>query len=79
MKANINYKELSIRDLGSSALKKYNRYQETNRVWVNENGQCRLADDRFIDHWDEAKKSLVVQALQNCIRCGWFVIVFQPL
>lgn len=71
---NIKYRTLDSGDLGSDLLKKFNRYQETNRVLFKENHQYNIKADRFVEQWDEEKKKLVIQSLQNCIISGGIVI-----
>lgn len=70
----ITYKVLGLGDLDPTLLKKFNRYQETNRVWFKENDQYNLKDDRFVEQWNDEKKTLVINSLQNCVKSGGIVI-----
>lgn len=71
---NINFRELKLADIHSNLLKKFNRYQETKRVWVKEDKQYRFKDDYFVEQWDCGKKKQVIQSLRNCISSGGIVI-----
>lgn len=73
MKHIINYKLMDISILQTTNLKKFNRYQETNRVWYKDNEQFRIKADHFIDQWDDDKKALVLQDLEKCIKMGGIV------
>jgi ribosomal protein S18 acetylase RimI-like enzyme len=64
--------DLSI--LQSTNLKKFNRYQETNRVWYKDNDDFNLKVDHFVEQWDDDKKTLVIQALQKCVKSGGIVV-----
>lgn len=71
---NIIFRELDLRDLHSSLLKKFSRYQETKRVWFQEDYQYKTKEDHFIEQWDDEKKAMVICDLQNCIKCGGIVV-----
>lgn len=70
---NIKYRFLDLKDLDYSLLKKFNRYQETNRVWYEQNGQYGRKADHFVDDWDDEKKEFVIHSLVNCVKSGGFV------
>lgn len=74
------YKELSLIDIQDDFLSTFNRYQETQQVMVQQQGHLITKDDSFIDDWDYAKKSFVIQSLRSCIYAGGIVIgVFREL
>ncbi|MDQ0246149.1 ribosomal protein S18 acetylase RimI-like enzyme [Bacillus fengqiuensis] len=70
----ITYKILGLDDLHSTLLKTFNRYQETNHVWFQENSQYNLKADHFVEQWNDEKKALVIHSLHNCVKAGGFVI-----
>ena len=76
MKKNINveYRALDLSDLGSSLFKKFNRYQETNRVWFKDKDQFSLKVDHFVEEWNDEKKTSILLELHNCVRSGGVVI-----
>lgn len=65
---------MNLADLDSTLLKNFNRYQETKRVWYQENNQYNLKAGHFVEQWDDEKKALVIQSLQDCIRSGGIVV-----
>lgn len=74
---NIEIRELKRVDLHCNFLKKFNRYQITNRVWYkerNENDKYILKDDYFIDTWDEDRKIQIVEYLRECIGRGGLAV-----
>jgi ribosomal protein S18 acetylase RimI-like enzyme len=74
MKNNINYKIMDLTSLQSTNLKKFNRYQETNHVWYKDKDQFSLKADHFVEQWDDDKKTLVLQDLQECVKKGGIVV-----
>jgi ribosomal protein S18 acetylase RimI-like enzyme len=66
----IEIRLLDLSDLHPDALNKFNRYQITNRVRYEENGQYLYKDEHFIESWDEQKKVQVIQSLSECISMG---------
>jgi N-acetylglutamate synthase-like GNAT family acetyltransferase len=70
----INYKLLDLTSLPSTNLKKFNRYQETNRVWYKDNDQFNIKADHFVEQWDDDKKMLVLRDLENCVKLGGIVV-----
>lgn len=74
MKNNINYQLLDLTSLQSTNLSKFNRYQETNYVWYKDNDQYSIKADRFVEQWDDDKKTLVLHDLQKCIKSGGIVV-----
>jgi ribosomal protein S18 acetylase RimI-like enzyme len=74
MKSNINYQFMDLTSLQSTNLKKFNRYQETNTVLYKDNDQYRIKSDHFVDQWDDNKKTLVLQDLQECVKSGGIVV-----
>lgn len=72
---NIEYRTLELEDFKSTLLEKFNRYQETRRVWFKEHqNKYNIKEDYFVEEWDDIKKVLVIKALQNCIISGGCVI-----
>ncbi|MBM7585125.1 putative GNAT superfamily acetyltransferase [Bacillus pakistanensis] len=71
---NIKFIELDSNDLTTTLLKTFNRYQETNQVLFKANDQYRFKADHFVDQWEDEKKALVIQSLQNCVKSGGGVI-----
>lgn len=71
---NIEYRVLDVADLDSSLFEKFNRYQETKRVWFKGHDQYSLKVDHFVEQWDDEKKTSIIQDLHNCVRTGGFVI-----
>ncbi len=67
-------KVLKLSDLLNTFLTKFNRYQETKRVWFKENHQYSIKNDYFVEQWDEEKKQQVIQDLRKCIQSGGSVI-----
>lgn len=76
MKKNINveYRALDLAGLDSSLFKKFNRYQETKRVWFKDKDQFSLKVDHFVDQWNDEKKTSVLLELHNCVKSGGVVI-----
>lgn len=71
---NIQYRRLGQSDLTSVLLARFNRYQETTRVWYHEDGHYHIKTDHFVDEWDDGKKQLVIAALRKCLASGGAVI-----
>ncbi|KPU44815.1 acetyltransferase (GNAT) family protein [Oxobacter pfennigii] len=69
-KSAVEIKMLRIADLHPDTLRKFNRYQITNRVKYMESGHYDYKDDHFIEHWDDNKKHQVIESLQRCIQTG---------
>ncbi|QRG66561.1 GNAT family N-acetyltransferase [Brevibacillus choshinensis] len=70
----MTYRELKLEELGSTLLSRFNRFQETRRVWYIEDGQWKQKDDHFVERWDEAKKQWVLQDLRRCVQNGGVVV-----
>jgi ribosomal protein S18 acetylase RimI-like enzyme len=71
---NVKFKILDRNNLETSLLETFNRYQETNRVLFKENDQYSFKEDHFVEQWNDEKKALVIQSLQNCVQSGGVVI-----
>jgi ribosomal protein S18 acetylase RimI-like enzyme len=61
---------LAAEDLAGELLRDFDRRQETRRVWRTKGGRYWLAEDHFVDDWDEDQKQRVVGALRRCLECG---------
>jgi predicted N-acetyltransferase YhbS len=68
------YKTLTLNDLSPGLLQSFIRYQETKRVWQQDNNEFQVKDDYFIDDWSEEKKESVIEELRQCITDGGVVI-----
>ena len=67
-------KELTIDDLHPDLLLHFNRYQEIQRCWTNENGNWILKDSFSTEQWDEAlRKEIVAVDFTNCLKTGGFL------
>lgn len=73
-KQQLTYKELDLLSLHANLLENFNRFQETKRVWFKENGQYKVKDDTFLEHWKDEKKREVLQSLMNCVELGGVVV-----
>lgn len=69
-KLQVIYKELSRDDCKVDLLKDFNRYQEVNRCWRNENGDLILKDIHFVEQWDDAEKEEELSSLIGIIEGG---------
>jgi GNAT superfamily N-acetyltransferase len=74
MKHTITYKLMDLIILQTTSIKKFNRYQETNRVWYKDNEQFKIKPDHFVEQWDDDIKILVLQDLQQCVNSGGIVV-----
>lgn len=70
----MEYRVLTLSDLHSDLLNKFNRYQVTDRVWFQDKGQYILRNDHFVDNWNNEKKKQVIQDLRHCVTSGGSVI-----
>jgi ribosomal protein S18 acetylase RimI-like enzyme len=72
----INYKLLDLTSLQSTNLNKFNRYQETNRVWYKDKDtdQFNIKADHFVEQWNDDKKMLVLRDLEECVKLGGIVV-----
>ncbi|MGG1659809.1 GNAT family N-acetyltransferase [Brevibacillus sp. NRS-1366] len=71
---NIRYRKLGLDDFAPTLLARFKRYQETTRVWYQEEGHFHVKNDHFIDEWDDGKKLLVIQELRECVASGGAVV-----
>ena len=55
LRENIEYKELTIDDINNNLLDSFNRYQEVEKCYRQENGNWIIKDIKYIDNWDKRK------------------------
>ncbi|MGP1906767.1 GNAT family N-acetyltransferase [Metabacillus sp. JX24] len=70
----ILYRSFIEEEIKPGLLDQFVRYQKTDRVWYEENGQFRVKEDSFTDDWDLEKKKEVIQSLKQCVQAGGTVI-----
>lgn len=70
---NIEIRLADIHDMSFDVLKRFNRYQVTNRVIYVKNGSYLYRDEHFVETWDEKKKKEVIESLKKCICNGGIV------
>lgn len=67
------YKELSIQKISRALFKNFERHQVVTKCLRKVDGAWVVADDPFIDQWNEAEYANVVEVLKNTLRGGGFV------
>ncbi|MDD3335523.1 MAG: GNAT family N-acetyltransferase [Eubacteriales bacterium] len=65
----ISYKELAVCDMDLSLFAFFDRTQIVNQCWRKVEGQWKILDVPFVDHWSEEEYRQEIQYLQNLI-CG---------
>jgi predicted N-acetyltransferase YhbS len=70
----INYRIINIDELNKELLSRFNRFQETKRVWYKEDEHYKLKDDYFTEQWEDEKKNEVILSLKQSILTGGFVV-----
>lgn len=61
------FRVLELKDLHSSVLDSFNRYQETKQVKYLNNGTYQYKSEHFVEDWDADKKQQVIRALRECL------------
>ena len=65
---NIEIKELFQDDINDNILSFFNRYQEVNKCWINENGNWILINEKRIENWDKNIKDEKVQMFKEILE-----------
>jgi len=61
-------------EFDDTLLLNFDRYQETNQVWVQVGNQTVVQENHFIEQWGDEKKRQVVGMLRECTRRGGVVL-----
>lgn len=72
-KNNIPVRTLDLSDLHENALEHFNRLQITDRVRYNDSRIDDYKQDHFVDDWNDADKSIVIEMLRACLSSGGIV------
>ena len=69
-RAELQYRQLTPKDIAPDMLRDFNRYQEVTKSWRKQNGAWLLVDNPHIIQWDDAKKQALIADFKQILHSG---------
>ena len=69
----ITYRQLTAADIQPNMLDSFNRYQQIEKCWRNQNGKWTLVDLPHIADWDSEKKRNISTEFSKTLQKGGFL------